>query len=296
MVVAFREMFCCACDEVSQSNTVVVIPEPTGNEHTPEDDVKKEVEVDKKRKAEEEAAAAQKQRALVEESRKKREAEEEEARQRQEALKLKQEEEEEEESRKRKEAADMAVANEAAAREAAATEEAAKGLPLTFRDASGKKTYTVNFQTKPLGIDFNENATPVKVTQAFGAAKKVGVSVGSCLINIAGTDVEKLGFGDMLAVLKEKIAPLTPDGLTIDFKDASGQLHPIVFPTKPLGMDFDNGKQPIQIKAASGAARSLGVEAGWELSSIAGTNVEKMDFDQMVVLLRAKIEALPTKD
>jgi len=293
---------CCSGEDVS-SNTVVVIAEPASNEPTPESDKKQAEEEEKKRKADEEAAAAaaaQRQRELENEQRRKREAEEEEARQ----TKAK----EEEEARRRKEeteAAEAAAAKEAAAKEAAAKEAAAAaaaaakeadGLPLTFRDASGAKTYTVNFKTKPLGMDFNNNTKPVKITKAFGAARKLGVSDGSCLIGVGSTDVEKLGFNEMLVVLKEKIAPLKAEGLTINFKDTSGQLTPIVFPTKPLGMDFDSGKQPIRIKGVNGASKSLGVQVNWVLASIDGTNVESMEFEQMLILLRSKIEVLPTKD
>lgn len=189
------------------------------------------------------------------------------------------------------------AAKEAAA-PAAPEEPAADGasLPLTFRDLLGAKTYTVTFKTRPLCMNFNQSSKPVKVTNVFGPAKQLGVSEGSDLLDIGGTDVEKMDFAQVLEVLKEKIAPLTPEGLEIKFKDQSGQQRPIVFPTKPLGMDFDQGKKPIRIKKVHGAAQSLGVEAEWELLSIAGTDVEQMDFDKMLELLREKVGSLPTKD
>lgn len=186
-------------------------------------------------------------------------------------------------------------ADVAAAKEASAAPEAV-GLPLTFRDAGGMKTYTVSFTTKPLGMDFHQNLKPVKVQKAFGAAKRLGVSEGSELIEIAGTNVEQLDFGAMLGVLKEKIAPLTPDGLVVNFRDQSGNQRSIVFPTKPLGMDFDKGRRPIRIKNVEGVALNLGVEKGWELMSVAGTDVEQMDFDKLLELLRAQIGSLPTMD
>lgn len=296
-------MFCCSCEEVG-SNAVVVIAEPVASEHSPLDDVRREEEAERKRKADAEAAV-RKQRELEEEVRRKKIAAKEDARQRREALAVKDEDEEDmEEECRRKEAAEAskaaattaATARDIAAQETVVAKEVACVLPLTFRDVGGMNTYTVNFETKPLCMDFNQDKTPVKVTKAFGAAKRLGVSEGSCLIKISGINVEKLGFAEVLAMLKDKITPLTAEGLVIDFQDTSGQLRPIVFPSKPLGMDFDHGKQPIRIKSVQGVAQALGVEANWVLACVDGTNVENMQFDQVLLLLRAKIQALPTKD
>lgn len=165
-------------------------------------------------------------------------------------------------------------------------------LPLTFRDASGANTYTVNFETKPLCMTFEQNANPVKIKKAFGTANKLGVSVGSELINIGGTDVEALDFGKMMEVLNEKVAPLTPDGLAIDFRDQSGKLRSIVFPTRPLGMLFIQGHRPSRIKSVEGTAQSLGVEANWELMRIDETDVEHLAHDHMLELLKAKAGSL----
>jgi len=170
------------------------------------------------------------------------------------------------------------------------------GLLLTFREASSLRTYNVIFKTKPLCMLFNQNAQPVRVTKVFGSAKRLGVSEGSELISVGGTDVESLDFGKMLEVLTEKIAPLTPDGLEVSFRDQSGQHRPILFPTQPLGIDFDQGKRPIKIKHSLGAAQCLGVEPDWELTSVSGTNVEHMEFDKMLKLLQVQVGALPTTD
>jgi len=304
-------MFCCCAADTDTNNIVQPMVQPL--DPMEEDGVKvddlavqtlsrgveelaqkqKEEDAEQRRKAAEEADAAQ--RRQEEEAKRKRTAEEEAAaqRQREEADKKKAAKEQvatEEEARRQKQAA-----------EAAAAKEAACSLPLTFRDATGTKTYTVKFTTKPLGLDFNQDETPVRITKAFGAAKKLGVTEGSCLINIAGTDVEKHGFGEMLIVLKDGIAPLKPDGLVIDFRDTGGQLKSIVFPTKPLGMDFDNEHSlteggPVKVKSVHGSAQCLGVEADWVLTSIGGSNIENMDFDQIFVMLRAKMESLPSKD
>lgn len=292
-------MLCCCAGDDANTNSVVIIAEPVLNDPraeeevpTGEDSLKQQVDAEQKRKAEEAAEAARKQRELEEEARRNREAEEEERRTI-EALKAKQQQDEVDEARRQKEAAEAAEA--AAAQAAAAREHTPDGLPLTFRDASGTKTYSVSFKTKPLGMDFTQNELPVKITKVFGAAKRLGVSEGSCLIDIAGTDVEKLGFADMLAVLKEKIAPLAADGLVVNFKDTDGQLRPIIFPTKPLGMDFTD-KHPVRITNVKGAAMNLGVEVDWVLASVDGADVETMEFDDFMATIRAKIEVLPTKD
>lgn len=250
-------------------------------------------DADKRRAAEKEAAEAQRRRAIEEEEvRRKTQAEEEAARE--------------------------AAAKEAAAKEAAAQqnpeaggprtagsgEPAAPmapeavdiGLPLTFRDASGAKTYTVKFTTKPLCMDFDNNTKPVRVTKSFGVAKRLGVLEGSDLIKVADTDVEQLAFMDILEKLSMKIEPLTPDGLVISFRDRAGTRRPIVFPTKPLGMDFQQDLRPVKIDSVAGIAESLGVQAGWELATIAGNDVEQMEFDKMLELLREQVAALPAMD
>ena len=63
-----------------------------------------------------------------------------------------------------------------------------------------------------------------------------------------------------------------------------------------LGMDFSTGVTPVKILKAHGIAAKLGVEANWVVSNIAGTDVGAMDFDQMMVLLRSKVEPLPKMD
>lgn len=170
------------------------------------------------------------------------------------------------------------------------------GLPLTFRDPGGLKTYSVEFKTKPLGIDFVKDAKPVRVEKAFCAAKSLGVQEGSELLSIGGINVEQMDFGQMLEVLRERLEPLQPSGLVIVFRGQGGQQRTIVFLTKPLGMDFNKGVKPIRVLHVQGAAESLGVEADWELVSIAGTCVEHMEFDGMLELLRVEIGSLPTKE
>lgn len=190
-----------------------------------------------------------------------------------------------------------ARAAHAAACETLSPEELAGSLPLTFRDGCSKEVYTVRFQTKPLCIDFYDGSSPLKVSSAFGAAKRMGVSEGSELRGVARADVQTLGFARALEALKEKIAPLRPHGLEIGFRDKSGRPQPIIFPTQPLGMDLaDDGAQPFKIAKVHGVAKSLGVEVDWELTTIDSTDVEAMDFGEMVVLLLTKVESLSSMD
>lgn len=171
----------------------------------------------------------------------------------------------------------------------------ADGLLITFREPGGEKTYTADFKTKPLGMDFDRAAKGARVVKAFCAAKTLGVQEGSQILKIGDTDVENMDVEQMLGVLKERVEPLQPDGLAVVFRDQAGQLKTIVFPTKPLGMDFKVGQKPIRILKVQGAARSLGVQAEWEILSIAGADVEQMEFDKILELLQAKIISLPTK-
>jgi len=169
-------------------------------------------------------------------------------------------------------------------------------LQLNFRDPSGAETYVVSFSTRPLGLDMDEHVKPVKITKVFGAAKQLGVQVGSELIGISGTDVQHMGYPEMLKILQGKIAPLPPDGVVTLFRDTSGAEQSIVFPTKPLGISFDEDSKPIKITAVSDAAHSLGVGVGFEITSIAGTNVEQMEFANFLELLKSKVSSLPSRE
>lgn len=195
-----------------------------------------------------------------------------------------------------KEAADKEAADkEAAAKEAAAKEAEVPGLPLTFRDPSGQ-TYSVTFTTKPLCMDFRNNTKPVKIAKSFGTAKRLGVLEGSELIKVDDTDVEELAFTKILGLISQKIAPLPADGLTISFRDGTGASKQIVFPTKPLGMDFETGRKPIKVEKSAGIAKSLGVLVGWEVVAVAGNPIEQLEFDKALELISEKIGALPARD
>lgn len=215
-----------------------------------------------------------------------------------EAEKKRQDEEEAEKKRKAEEEAAAQAAEAQRRKEVEAAKVPADGgLPITFRDPTGAKTYTVSFTTKPLGMDFKHDQKPVKIINAIRAAKTLGVQEGSELLNIAGTDVEQMDFSKIIALLREKAALLQPDGLVIVFRDLSGQQKTVVFATQPLDIEFDQSKKPMKVAPLQrGAAHSHGVQANWELLSIAGTDVGQMEYDKVMELLQSQVGALPTKE
>lgn len=170
--------------------------------------------------------------------------------------------------------------------------EAQDGLAVVFKEPGAVNLRTVVFYSQTLGMDFYHGFSPIKIRKASGAAKALGVKENWELMSIAGTNVETLEYDAIIEMFKIEIASLRP-GLTLEFSDPKhGARITVAFPRQPLGLEFDHGVTPIKITGASVAARLLGVHENLELVSIAGTNVENMDFNRSLDLLREHIASL----
>lgn len=290
-------MFCCYAGAGTDTAQIVVSENP---ESQPAPELKVQAVAEEKQAAER-AAEKQAADAAAAEERERRQAEEatqaEERRLQEERLQEQRSREEAEkkqaadaEEALRKEAEEKAKAAEAKA--AAPKAEPEDGVPMTFRVPGSAELRPLIFKNKPLGMEFNRS-TPAKVVRSFGNARALGVQEGWELMNIAGTAVDTVDFNSMLETLKAKIEPLKQDGLILKFKTPDSGPKNVLFPARPLGMDFNHNSKPIKVTGVSGVAKEQGVRVDWELINIGGADVEDIEFGIVLQLLKEKISALP---
>jgi len=164
-------------------------------------------------------------------------------------------------------------------------------------------TKAVAFTRRPLGLTLSSGELPATVTKSSGYAAELGVQVGWTIRSVGPTSVvdSKLTFDQVAEILTQaqqrlpyiESAQCTP----VVFKDKHGQPHRVVFEEKPLGVRFAGTGLPLTVTGVNQHAEVLGVEEGWVVTSIAGTDLEgeRLTFEQAQDLFKREVAALPNQ-
>mmetsp|Transcript_32901 Transcript_32901/g.70581 ORF Transcript_32901/g.70581 Transcript_32901/m.70581 type:complete len:131 (+) Transcript_32901:326-718(+) len=97
----------------------------------------------------------------------------------------------------------------------------------------------------------------------------------------------------------ESQATASPGGsqLELTFRVEGGSETPVIFNSRPLGLDLMR-QMPMKVKRAhaGGMAEALGIKEGWALIKINGVNLEGKTLSQAQVILKHAALALPGDD
>merc|ERR1712107_270012 len=165
------------------------------------------------------------------------------------------------------------------------------GLSITFKE--GTHSYKVIFMQKPLGIEFGKTM-PMVVANVSGHAAALGVKEGWQIVEIGSKPMtENIDFSEAFRIFKAMIDDRIPNGLSISFKSQSGEVKVFSFNKRPLGFDFPRS-MPIIVHKPSGQACQLGVQAGWKIIAIGGSELDdSMAFEKAFDLFKAMTASLP---
>lgn len=165
----------------------------------------------------------------------------------------------------------------------------------------------MTFYKKPLGFEICIGTAPIRVENVFndGLAMKSGVQMGWSLTKVNGMDLSGRSFSEQFALLKVAMENLPfstahdvrprIQSLEITFEDSSdNKLVPVTFAKKPLGIEFDV-VAPITVKNIKEdcVARRSGVEVGWVVKAVDGTDLSTMHVNDQVDLLKKCVRGLP---
>lgn len=179
-------------------------------------------------------------------------------------------------------------------------------LETTFCDNEGKER-VVTFGKKPLGFEICLGVTPIRVDNVFAGSLslKKGIEMGWYLTKVNDVVLYGKPFPEQFSLLKEAMANLpfssTHDvrpkiqSLEIIFEDSTDcRPVPVTFAKKPLGIEFDV-VAPITVKKIKEdcVARRAGVEVGWIVKGVAGTDLSTLHVTDQVTLLRKFVRDLP---
>lgn len=179
-------------------------------------------------------------------------------------------------------------------------------LQLAFRDKEGKER-VLRFGKKPLGFEICIGVAPIRVDNVFvgGLALKKGVEIGWYITKVNSVDLSGKQFSEQYALLKAAMTDLPfssshdvrpkIQSLEIIFEDsADSRPVPVTFAKKPLGIEFDV-VAPITVKHIQEdcVARRAGVEVGWVVKGVAGTDLSTMPVADQVDILKKCVRALP---
>lgn len=164
------------------------------------------------------------------------------------------------------------------------------GLPLVWQTHRGEQTTYAT--KKPLSICFDRDL-PLKVTEAEGHGKAIGISVGWILNAVNGIDViEFSSFDEVEAVLQREINKL-PGGIPLTWD--TGMRDVTVWATmKPLSLKFDR-VAPIRItRDQVGHGHDIGIQVGWVLKSVNNIDVTTISrYQEIRAILQRETRRLP---
>jgi len=136
---------------------------------------------------------------------------------------------------------------------------------------------------KPLGIKFDKEVFPIKITKENPGShgEDLGIQPGWVLTKINYVDIGGMGFGPCDKLLHEEVGKL-PGPVTIPLVWDTGRGDKTVWASKrPLGLHFNKGTLPIKItKEMEGHGKDIGIEVGWSLKSINGIDLTRYPSSQ----------------
>uniref|UniRef100_A0A7S1R8I0 Uncharacterized protein n=1 Tax=Alexandrium catenella TaxID=2925 RepID=A0A7S1R8I0_ALECA len=173
-------------------------------------------------------------------------------------------------------------------------------LEVVFEHKSFTKA--IAFNRRPLGLSLG-NSMPVTVTKVSGQAAQLGVEVGWLVKSVGGERVaeSRLPFNKVADALTAAALRLpydeSPPSFPMVFRDLCGQSRRVIFEQNPTGVRFARTRLPLTVSGVGAYAESLGVQEGWTVTSVAGTDITGPSFtyDDVESLLRRCVAPLPAQ-
>jgi len=133
---------------------------------------------------------------------------------------------------------------------------------------------------------------------AYRKSKNVDDKMGALVLHW-GTSVNGADEGDGWIRLEDRKAPGLPTYTVLElaFLDSLGAENVVTFHKRPLGCRIVMHELPVCVDAVYdlGLAQQLGIQKGWILAKVNGTDVSGRAFDEQFGVLMKAMEVLPTE-